>query len=85
MQEDLNVQCYSGLHFWLVIFIGGPGLLLFALGVPVASAVFLRVMHRHLESERFSLRYGFIYEGAKGPNMESVPLNPLLLACKGRP
>ena len=74
MQKDLNVQCYTGLHLWLIVFIGGPGLALFVLGVPIGIAVFLRLKHQQLETDRFSQRYGFLYEGETGDQKAAAPL-----------
>ena len=34
---DLEQQCYSGSHKWIVIFVSVPGILIWALGFPVLS------------------------------------------------
>ena len=57
------MQCFTGLHLWLVLLFGLPGVVFFALGVPCGSALFLRIKRRLLEADWFSVKYGFLYEG----------------------
>ena len=66
MIQDSNVHCFSGLHLGFLLLLGIPGIIIFAIGVPLGAAIFLRVKRKHLESAHFSAKYGFIYEGECG-------------------
>lgn len=59
---DLQQRCYQGPHLALAMALGVPGLLLFALGVPLCSALFLRVCRPHHEKPHFLALYSFLYE-----------------------
>ncbi|GMH32199.1 hypothetical protein BSKO_00033 [Bryopsis sp. KO-2023] len=60
--EDYDMKCYEGSHLFLVLAIGLPGIVLFSLGVPLWSALFLRRHKEKLHDEAFLGSYGFLYE-----------------------
>ncbi|KXZ48273.1 hypothetical protein GPECTOR_29g50 [Gonium pectorale] len=59
---DLEMRCYQGLHLRLALAAGVPGLLLFAAGVPLASAWWLRRNRRRLADKDFLDLYGTLYQ-----------------------
>jgi hypothetical protein len=61
--QDYNTPCYEGKHLLVALLVAVPGVVLFALGVPIGSAWFLRRKRDMLEDSQFSLKYGFVYEG----------------------
>ncbi|GIL60525.1 hypothetical protein Vafri_15071 [Volvox africanus] len=61
--RDPNLRCYTKLHLYLVSILGGPGVLLFAIGAPIFSFVWLKMHHALLyTSPEFGVSYGFMYE-----------------------
>eukprot|EP00899_Mesostigma_viride_P020510 jgi/Mesvir1/28460/Mv15883-RA.1 len=62
-QKDAGVRCFTGDHLVVTLAVGVPGIILFALGVPVASFLFLRHNRAHLETADFKRKYGFLYIG----------------------
>lgn len=61
--QSLDTPCYKGIHLYFALLLGLPGIVLFAVGIPLASALFLRFKRERLEEAHFSLRFGFMYEG----------------------
>ncbi|GFR39670.1 hypothetical protein Agub_g141 [Astrephomene gubernaculifera] len=63
-EMDYGLHCYRSQHLVLAAAVGFPGLVLFCLGVPAASAAWLRHSARRgrLNDRDFSDRYGFLYE-----------------------
>ncbi len=57
----LCAQCYEGPHLALVLILGVPGVLLFSIGVPVASAFFLRRHLKRLHTKAFLAEFSFLY------------------------
>ncbi|KXZ54763.1 hypothetical protein GPECTOR_4g833 [Gonium pectorale] len=64
---DLEVRCYEGLHLRLVLIAGLPGLLLFAAGVPLASAWWLHRNRHRLDDTDFVNLYGTLYQEYEEP------------------
>ncbi|GAX76958.1 hypothetical protein CEUSTIGMA_g4405.t1 [Chlamydomonas eustigma] len=62
MQSDSNVQCFTGKHLILLYLIGVPGIIFFAVGLPVGSAIYLTLNKAQFESASFSAKYGFLFE-----------------------
>ncbi|GLI60388.1 hypothetical protein VaNZ11_002398 [Volvox africanus] len=61
--RDPNLKCYTKPHLYLVSILGGPGVLLFAIGAPIFSFIWLRTHHALLyTSPEFGVSYGFMYE-----------------------
>lgn len=65
---DYGLRCFVGPHLVLALVVGFPGVALFCVGVPLASALWLRhnAARGRLNTHHFSDRYGFLYEGARG-------------------
>lgn len=47
----------------LALGFGLPGMVLWIIGVPLGSFLFLRAHKREFEEFEFALRFGFIYDG----------------------
>lgn len=62
MIGDFNTPCYTGLHLLLALGFGLPGLVLWVIGIPLGSFLFLRAHKREFDEFEFSLRFGFIYD-----------------------
>ncbi len=54
-------QCYQGPHLALVLALGVPGVLLFSVGLPVWSAVYLRTHLTRLNDINFASKYVLMY------------------------
>ncbi|KAG2448500.1 hypothetical protein HYH02_006391 [Chlamydomonas schloesseri] len=63
-EQDYGLHCFRGSHLLLALVVAFPGVVLFCLGVPMASAAFLRrnALRGRLNERKFSDRYGFLYE-----------------------
>eukprot|EP00798_Chlamydomonas_sp_ICE-L_P007587 gene7587-742_t len=59
--SDYSLKCYEGAHLQLVVFLGIPGVVLFAIGVPIFSWWFLSRHKDKLREPAFVQEYGFIY------------------------
>ncbi|GAX73318.1 hypothetical protein CEUSTIGMA_g772.t1 [Chlamydomonas eustigma] len=59
--SDYNLQCFTGYHNLLALYIGIPGVIFFSLGVPAFSAYFLYKNQHRLREKGFIRSYGFIY------------------------
>ncbi|KAG2432767.1 hypothetical protein HYH02_012899 [Chlamydomonas schloesseri] len=61
--SDYDLRCYAQPHLWLVAAVGIPGVVLFAVGAPIFSWLWLS-RHRGLlyTSRDFGVSYGFMYE-----------------------
>jgi hypothetical protein len=80
--SDLDQQCYSGYHLALVIALGAPGLVLFALGLPLFNYGFLVYFRKAChENLHFISVYQFMFEGYKARcfGWESVVMGRKLL------
>jgi hypothetical protein len=60
--QDLDLQCYKGLHLRLALLLGLPGVVFFCIGVPLSAALFLRRNQNRLDKEEFQGVFGFLYE-----------------------
>jgi hypothetical protein len=54
-------QCYQGPHLALVLALGVPGVLLFSVGLPVWSALYLRANLARLKEMKFASTYVLLY------------------------
>ncbi|PNW88696.1 hypothetical protein CHLRE_01g040650v5 [Chlamydomonas reinhardtii] len=63
-EQDYGLRCFRDSHLVLALVVAIPGVVLFCVGVPVASAAFLRrnALRGRLNERKFSDRYGFLYE-----------------------
>ncbi|KAG2444938.1 hypothetical protein HXX76_001674 [Chlamydomonas incerta] len=63
-EQDYGLHCFRDSHLVLALVVAIPGVVLFCLGVPLASAAFLRrsALRGRLNERKFSDRYGFLYE-----------------------
>ncbi|KAG2424642.1 hypothetical protein HXX76_014367 [Chlamydomonas incerta] len=61
--SDYDLRCYAQPHLWLVAAVGIPGVVMFAVGAPIFSWLWLS-RHRDLlyTSRDFGVSYGFMYE-----------------------
>lgn len=62
--EDTSLKCYEGSHARLVGSLGGPGLIIFSLGIPLFVLVFLlwNKENNKLNDQLFLNTYGFIFQ-----------------------
>ncbi|GIM05121.1 hypothetical protein Vretimale_9537, partial [Volvox reticuliferus] len=61
---DYDLRCFKGSHLVLTLVLAVPGLVLWCVGVPLGSALWLRhnAARGRLNQPDFSDRYGFLYE-----------------------
>ena len=63
LMRDLEERCYHGNHLTMVIMVGIPALVLYALGIPLTSFFMLK-HHRHkLNTNKYRFRLGLLYSG----------------------
>ncbi|GMH39837.1 hypothetical protein BSKO_07741 [Bryopsis sp. KO-2023] len=62
--EDTVHKCFEGKHFWLMVFLGVPGLILFAFGIPFVILCFLvwKKERKELMDRDFINTYGFLFQ-----------------------
>ncbi len=58
---DAYAQCYKGQHLALVLALGVPGVLLFSIGLPMGSALYLRAHLARLNDIKFASKYVLMY------------------------
>lgn len=67
---DMTTKCYSGQHLLVMVLVGVPGALFWALGVPVGFAIYLWHYRSRLDEKMFAGGHSFMYEDYK-PQCES--------------
>ena len=77
MVKDMEEICYQGTHFYIMIFVSLPGLLLWAAGIPIFALIRLKKNIQELNAIRahsagkkhedlmrsFKIRLGFLTSG----------------------
>eukprot|EP00198_Chlamydomonas_reinhardtii_P010737 XP_001700074.1 predicted protein [Chlamydomonas reinhardtii] len=60
--EDYDLECFKGVHNFLAMALALPLVVVFSLGVPAASALFLWYNRDRLENDpAFAAKYGFVF------------------------
>lgn len=60
--SDLVQECYEGIHKRLAFIFGVPGIVIFAVGIPLLSAWWLYRNRRRLQEVEFLKVYGTLYQ-----------------------
>jgi hypothetical protein len=67
LEDNLDQACYEGHHLVLVAALGIPGLVLFSLGWPLASALYLWWNRKKLGKSWFRACAAPLFEGYRTP------------------
>ena len=65
LTDEQNIRCWDDEHIWFVTRISLPALLIWGLGIPCISFVFLFKNRKNLLSEESQLKYGYLFMGYK--------------------
>ena len=61
--RDLDLECFSGSHFYWAVLGGVPGLLLWVAGIPLGTWLLLQERKDQLENNEIKSKYGFLFKG----------------------
>eukprot|EP00347_Sterkiella_histriomuscorum_P002746 403366963 len=65
LQTDLEIKCWEGSHLKWSLGIGIPGIILWVVGIPIASFLYLKRNQQRLDDPIFFEKYKMIYQGLK--------------------
>jgi hypothetical protein len=65
LERDLEERCYQpgSRHFWFMTMVAVPALLVYAVGFPVGSFLYLKSKQHRLSSNKMRFRLGLLYSG----------------------
>jgi len=65
LYEEMDTECYTSIHNFLMWVVGTPSLILWCIGLPTCLFIRLSMNRKKLSSEMYMEYYGFIYDGLK--------------------
>ena len=63
--KDLEVECYTGIHLYFVLFLTIPGILAWGFGIPFGAVRLLKHYKDELYTDKVKKELGFLYTGYK--------------------
>ncbi|CAM9791478.1 unnamed protein product, partial [Heterosigma akashiwo] len=62
---DHDVECYTADYWAWAMMVGLPGILAYAVGIPIAAGYALHTIRHELDTLSAQLQYGFLFTGFK--------------------